>query len=220
MRYNILGDNMIKDNVKKIIKELNNSKLIAVSKTKPVSDILEAYEAGVRDFGENHVQEILEKIDKLPNDIRWHMIGHLQTNKVKDIVDKVYLIHSVDTIKLAKEIDKQAKKKDLVVNILLELNIANEESKYGFKVEELDAAIKEIRLLSNVNVEGLMCVAPYTPTPEDNRKYFKEMYNLKNKYNLDILSMGMSNDYLIADEEHSTYVRIGTKIFGERDYSK
>ena len=220
MRYNILGDNMIKDSIKSILKELKNSKLIAVSKTKPVSDILEAYEAGVRDFGENHVQEILEKIDKLPNDIRWHMIGHLQTNKVKDIVDKVYLIHSVDTIKLAKEIDKQAKKKDLVVNILLELNIANEESKYGFKVEELDAAIKEIRLLSNVNVEGLMCVAPYTPTPEDNRKYFKEMYNLKNKYNLDILSMGMSNDYLIADEEHSTYVRIGTKIFGERDYSK
>ncbi|MBQ4032302.1 MAG: YggS family pyridoxal phosphate-dependent enzyme [Bacilli bacterium] len=211
---------MIKDSIKSILKELKNSKLIAVSKTKPVSDILEAYEAGVRDFGENHVQEILEKIDKLPNDIRWHMIGHLQTNKVKDIVDKVYLIHSVDTIKLAKEIDKQAKKKDLVVNILLELNIANEESKYGFKVEELDAAIKEIRLLSNVNVEGLMCVAPYTPTPEDNRKYFKEMYNLKNKYNLDILSMGMSNDYLIADEEHSTYVRIGTKIFGERDYSK
>ena len=220
MRYNILGDNMIRDSIRSILKELKNSQLIAVSKTKPVSDILEAYEAGVRDFGENHVQEILEKIDKLPNDIRWHMIGHLQTNKVKDIVDKVYLIHSVDTVKLAKETDKQAKKKDLIVNILLELNIANEESKYGFKVEELDAAIKEISLLSNVCIKGLMCVAPYTPTPEDNRKYFKEMYNLKNKYNLDILSMGMSNDYLIADQEHSTYVRIGTKIFGERDYTK
>ena len=211
---------MIKDNVNKILKELKNSKLIAVSKTKPVSDIREAYEVGIRDFGENHVQEILEKIDKLPDDIRWHMIGHLQTNKVKDIVDKVYLIHSVDSVKLAKEIDKQAKKKDLVVNILLEVNIALEESKYGFKVEELDDAINEISLLSNVYIKGLMCVAPYTPTPEDNRKYFKEMVSLKNKYKLDILSMGMSNDYLIADEEGSTYVRIGTKIFGERDYTK
>jgi len=220
MIYNIIGDCMIKDNVNKILKELKNSKLIAVSKTKPVSDIREAYEVGIRDFGENHVQEILEKIDKLPDDIRWHMIGHLQTNKVKDIVDKVYLIHSVDSVKLAKEIDKQAKKKDLVVNILLEVNIALEESKYGFKVEELDDAINEISLLSNVYIKGLMCVAPYTPTPEDNRKYFKEMVSLKNKYKLDILSMGMSNDYLIADEEGSTYVRIGTKIFGERDYTK
>ena len=181
---------------------------------------MEAYETGIRDFGENHVQEILEKKDKLPADIRWHMIGHLQTNKVKDIVDKVYLIHSVDTIKLAKEIDKQAKKRDLVVNVLLEVNIASEESKYGFKEEELDNALKEIELLENIKVLGLMCVAPYTPTPEDNRKYFKEMNALKKKYNLDILSMGMSNDYMIADEENSTYVRIGTKIFGERDYTK
>ena len=220
MRYNILGDNMIKDSVNEILKELKNSKLIAVSKTKPVSDIMEAYEVGIRDFGENHVQEILEKKDKLPDDIRWHMIGHLQTNKVKDIVDKVYLIHSVDSVKLAKEIDKQAKKKGLVVNILLEINVALEESKYGFKVEELDDAIKEISSLDNVCIKGLMCVAPYTPTPEDNRVYFKEMNKLKNKYKLEILSMGMSNDYLIADEEGSTYVRIGTKIFGERDYTK
>ncbi len=211
---------MIKDNIKDIQANLKNSKLIAVSKTKPVSDILEAYEAGIKDFGENHVQEILEKKDKLPTDIRWHMIGHLQTNKVKDIVDKVYLIHSVDSVKLAKEIDKQAKKKDLVVNILLELNIALEESKYGFSVEELDDAIKEISSLDNVCIKGLMCVAPYTPTPEDNRVYFKEMNELKKKYNLEILSMGMSNDYIIADEEGSTYVRVGTKIFGERDYTK
>ena len=211
---------MIKESINKIESELKNSKLIAVSKTKPVEDIMEAYETGIRDFGENHVQEILEKKDKLPDDIRWHMIGHLQTNKVKDIVDKVYLIHSVDTIKLAKEIDKQAKKRDLVVNVLLEVNIASEESKYGFKEEELDNALKEIELLENIKVLGLMCVAPYTPTPEDNLKYFKEMNALKKKYNLDILSMGMSNDYIIADEENSTYVRIGTKIFGERDYTK
>ena len=211
---------MIKDNIKKIEEELKNSQLIAVSKTKPIEDIKEAYDVGIRDFGENHVQEILEKKDKLPNDIRWHMIGHLQTNKVKDIVDKVYLIHSVDTVKLAKEIDKQAKKKDLIVNILLELNIASEESKYGFKEEELDNAFKEINKLENIKILGLMCVAPYTPTPEDNRIYFKKMNELKNKYNLEILSMGMSNDYIIADEEGSTYVRIGTKIFGERDYTK
>ncbi len=211
---------MIKDNIKKIEEELKNSQLIAVSKTKPIEDIKEAYDVGIRDFGENHVQEILEKKDKLPNDIRWHMIGHLQTNKVKDIVDKVYLIHSVDTVKLAKEIDKQAKKKDLIVNILLELNIASEESKYGFKEEELDNAFKEINKLENIKVLGLMCVAPYTPTPEDNRIYFKKMNELKNKYNLEILSMGMSNDYIIADEEGSTYVRIGTKIFGERNYTK
>ena len=211
---------MISENIRRILDNITISRLIAVSKIKPVSDIMEAYEAGVRDFGENHVQEILEKIDQLPKDIRWHMIGHLQTNKVKDIVDKVYLIHSVDSIKLAKEIDKQAKKKDIVVNILLEVNIAKEESKYGFMEEDLGAALEEIRKLDNVKVLGLMCVAPYTDTPEDNRKYFKEMNELKKKYNLEILSMGMSNDYIIADQEGSTYIRVGTKIFGERDYTK
>ena len=210
---------MIVENILKIEKELGNSKLIAVSKTKPVEDIMEAYEAGIRDFGENHVQEIVEKYDKLPKDIRWHMIGHLQTNKVKDIIDKVYLIHSVDSIKLAKEIDKQAKKKDIVINILIELNIALEDSKYGFKVSDLDDAIKEISLLNNIKILGLMCVAPYTTTPEDNRKYFKEMNELSKKYNYKVLSMGMSNDYKIAISEGSTYVRIGTKIFGERNYN-
>ena len=211
---------MIKDNINNILQELQNSKLIAVSKTKPVEDILEAYEAGIRDFGENHVQEILEKYNKLPKDIRWHMIGHLQTNKVKDIIDKVFLIHSVDSIKLAKEINKQAIKKDLVMNVLIELNIANEESKYGFKVEELDDALKEINELDHVKVLGLMCVAPNTDNPESNRKYFRLMRELKEKNNLEILSMGMSNDYKIADEEGSTYIRVGTKIFGERDYTK
>ena len=211
---------MIKDNINNILQELQNSKLIAVSKTKPVEDILEAYEAGIRDFGENHVQEILEKYNKLPKDIRWHMIGHLQTNKVKDIIGKVYLIHSVDSIKLAKEINKQANKKNIIVNVLIELNIANEDSKYGFKVEEIDTAIKEITLLDNIKVLGLMCVAPYTIRPEDNRKYFKLMKQLKDKYNLEILSMGMSNDYKIALEEGSTYIRVGTKIFGERNYTK
>ena len=146
------------------------------------------------------------------------MIGHLQTNKVKDIIDKVILIHSVDSIKLANTIDKEAKKKNIKVNILLEINIANEESKYGFKLTELDNAIKYIETLSNINIQGFMCVAPNTANPENNRIYFKQMKTLADKYNYKTLSMGMSNDYKIAIEEKSTYVRIGTKIFGERLY--
>ena len=207
---------MIKDNINSIMKNIGNSKLIAVSKTKPIEMIMEAYEAGIRDFGENKVQELISKIELLPDDINWHMIGHLQTNKVKDIIDKVYLIHSVDSVKLAKVIDKEAKKKNIIVNILLEINIANEESKYGFNIEEIDKAIMEINNLSNVKILGFMCVAPNTDNPSDNRKYFKLMRELGDKYNYEILSMGMSNDYKIAIAEGSTYVRIGTKIFGER----
>ena len=212
----------MKDNLNEILKDLENTntKLIAVSKTHPIDKIKEIYNEGIRDFGENKVQEILSKIDKLPSDIRWHMIGHLQTNKVKDIIDKVYLIHSADSIKLANTIDKEAKKKNIKVNILLEINIANEETKYGFSINELDNSIKEISKLENTNIKGFMTVAPYTNNPEENRKYFKQMKELLNKYNYEILSMGMSNDYKIAIEEGSTYVRIGTKIFGERDYIK
>ena len=210
---------MLKDNLKLVLNTIDNKdKLIAVSKTKPVEMIKELYDLGIKDFGENKVQELINKIDKLPNDIRWHMIGHLQTNKVKDIIDKVYLIHSVDSIKLANEINKQAIKKDINVNILLELNIANEDSKYGFNINELDNAIENISKLSNITIKGLMCVAPNTDNPKNNRKYFKKMKELANIHNLEILSMGMSNDYLIALEEGSTYVRIGTKIFGERIY--
>lgn len=213
---------MIEKNIKEILKELDNTntQLIAVSKTQPISIIKEAYNTGILDFGENKVQELLEKIDKLPNNIRWHMIGHLQTNKVKDIIDKVYLIHSVDTIKLAKVIDKVAKNKNIKVNILLEINIANEESKYGFKIEEINNAIKEINNLSNINIKGFMCIAPNTTNSENNRIYFKQMKDLADKYNYKILSMGMSNDYKIAIEEKSTYIRIGTKIFGERKLNK
>ncbi len=212
---------MDKNNIFKILKSLGDDcQLIAVSKTKPVEMIQEVYDMGIRDFGENKVQELVSKKELLPDDIRWHMIGHLQTNKVKDIIDKAYLIHSVDSIKLLNEINKQAIKKDIVVNILLEINIANEESKYGFKVEEIDDVIKNIKEYKNVNLKGLMCVAPNTDNPEDNRKYFKIMKELKDKYNLEILSMGMSNDYLVAVSEGATYVRIGTKIFGERDYNK
>ena len=163
----------MKDNVLKIMNECENkSTLIAVSKTKSASMIREVYNCGVRDFGENKVQELISKIPLLPDDIRWHMIGHLQTNKVKDVVGRVYLIHSVDSLKLAHEIEKVALKKDVTVDILCEINIANEESKYGFKESEIDSAIKEIKELKNINLRGLMCVAPYQDDPEDNRKYF------------------------------------------------
>ncbi len=192
--------------------------LIAVSKTKSVEMIKEVYDLGIRDFGENKVQELLSKIDILPSDIKWHMIGHLQTNKVKDIVGKVFLIHSVDSIKLAYEINKQSIKKNIVSNILIEINIANEQSKYGFKIDEVSFAIDEIKKLSNVCILGFMCVAPYQDNPLDNEVYFKKMKDLKEKYNFNILSMGMSNDYEVALKYNASYIRIGTLIFGKREY--
>lgn len=213
---------MIKENIKKIEKEIEefDTKLICVSKTRTNEEILEAYNEGERDFGENHVQELIKKREELPKDINWHMIGHLQTNKVKDLLkDKVFLIHSVDSIKLAKEINKRTTTKQ---DILLEVNIANEESKYGFIPDEklLIETLNEIKELENINCIGLMCVAPNTTNPEENTKYFNLLKELSNKLNLKVLSMGMSNDYIYACKCGSTYIRVGTKIFGERDYSK
>lgn len=200
--------------------------LIAVSKTKPVSQILECYEAGVRDFGENKVQELLEKYDKLPKDIRWHMIGHLQTNKVKYIIDKVSLIHSVDSLKLAEEISRQALRHQLEIDILIEVNIAEEESKFGVGEAEAPELIRKIQLLPGICVKGLMTVAPYVENSEINRQYFVRMCQLcvdiqaKNPDNkIDALSMGMTGDYSVAVEEGATYVRVGTGIFGERNYN-
>lgn len=200
--------------------------LIAVSKTKPVELLQEAYDAGCRDFGENKVQEILEKYDKLPNDIRWHMIGHLQTNKVKYIIDKVSLIHSVDSVKLAKEISKEAVKKGICMPILLEINVAKEESKYGFMEEELLEAVKEIAALPGIVVKGLMTVAPFVENSEENRIYFAKLKQLAvdiSAQNIDnvpmnVLSMGMSGDYLVAVSEGASYVRVGSSIFGNRVY--
>lgn len=213
---------MIKDNIEKILNEINgfNTKLICVSKTRSNDEIMEAYNIGMRDFGENHVKELCEKRKTLPKDIRWHMIGHLQTNKVKELLDEnVFLIHSVDSIKLAKEINKRCKNKQ---DILLEINIANEESKYGFSpnIDELKNVMSEIKTLDKINCIGLMCVAPNTLNPEDNDKYFKLLKELGNTLNLNILSMGMTNDYLIACQNDSSYIRVGTGIFGERDYTK
>lgn len=203
--------------------------LIAVSKTKPVEMVQEAYTYGIRDFGENKVQELVQKYEEMPKDIRWHMIGHLQRNKVKYIVDKAYLIHSVDSLRLAEEISKEAGKKGVCVNILIEVNVASEDSKFG--VEDSDDCmelISQIAQLPNIYVKGLMTVAPFTENAEENRIYFAKLRQLavditkKNIDNvsIDILSMGMSGDFEVAIEEGATYVRVGTDIFGRRNYGQ
>lgn len=202
-------------------KEINDVTLVAVSKTKSNEKILEAYNLGIRDFGENYVQELTTKMDTLPKDIKWHMIGHLQTNKVKDLVKRnIYLIQSVDSIKLAKEINKEAQKQEKNINILVEVKTSSEESKTGIPPEELDNLIQEIKELPNINLLGLMTIGPNTEDEEEVRKAFKLLKEQKDKYNLNILSMGMTNDYKIAISEGSNLIRIGTKIFGPREYKK
>ena len=201
--------------------------LIAVSKTKPVEDLQVIYNAGIRDFGENKVQELTGKIPEMPSDIEWHLIGHLQRNKVKYIVDKVKLIHSVDSYRLAEEINIQAKKKGIIVPILIEVNAANEATKFGVKLEETLQLCEEIAQLENVHIEGLMTIAPNVVVPEENRPIFNKIKDLsvdiaaKNLDNVDmrILSMGMTNDFEVAIEEGATHVRVGTAIFGERNYN-
>ena len=233
-------EHMIADNISAVMKNIEKAcakagrdpdsvSLIAVSKTKPVEMLREAYDAGMRDFGENKVQEILDKMPQLPSDIRWHMIGHLQRNKVKYIIDKVYLIHSVDSLRLAEEISKEALKHDMTANILVEVNIAGEESKFGTSYDDAADLVLSIAKLPGICVKGLMTVAPFTECEEDNRKYFRALKQLsvditkKNNDNInvgDILSMGMTGDYRTAVEEGAVYVRVGTGIFGERCYKK
>ncbi len=201
--------------------------LIAVSKTKPVEMIREAMDAGAEVFGENKVQELCDKYDQLPKTLHWHLIGHLQRNKVKYIVDKVDLIHSVDSLRLAEEISKEAEKKQVDVNILIEVNVAQEESKFGVSVEETENLVREIAKLPHIHVLGLMTIAPYVTDPEENRPVFRTLKKLavdikmKNIDNvrMDVLSMGMTGDYQVAIEEGATMVRVGTGIFGERNYS-
>ena len=198
--------------------------LIAVSKTKPAQMVQEAYEAGARDFGENKVQEILEKKPALPQDIRWHMIGHLQRNKVHQVLGQAVLIHSVDSLRLAHQIQMEAEKKGLEPDILLEVNVAKEESKFGFFLEDAEEAIRQIAKLSRVHIKGLMTIAPFVENPEENRGIFQKLYQFsvdiaaKNIDNvtMDVLSMGMSNDFEVAIEEGATMVRVGTSIFGAR----
>ena len=199
--------------------------LVAVSKTKPVEDLQEAYAAGMRDFGENKIQEMCDKYEVLPKDIRWHMIGHVQTNKVKYMAPFVHLIHGVDSLKLLKEIHKQAEKNNRVIDVLLQQFIADEETKFGLDKEEIQHIMQEeIQHLPNVRVVGLMGMATFTDDEKQIRNEFKTLKSnfdsLKNNfYNLTVLSMGMSGDYQVAIEEGSTMVRIGSSIFGHRNYS-
>ena len=201
--------------------------LIAVSKTKPVSMIEELLPLNVRDFGENKVQELTAKAEILPSALHWHMIGHLQRNKVKYVVGRAAIIHSVDSLRLAEEISKAAQKKQVTAKILIEVNVAEEESKFGVRTSELLPLIEAISLLPNIAIKGLMTIAPYVENPEENRWIFQKLKNLsidikgKNFDNvtMDVLSMGMTGDYEVAIEEGATHVRVGTGIFGERNYT-
>ena len=222
----------VEKNIEQACKNAGRSRdevtLIAVSKTKPVEMLQEIYDENIRDFGENKVQELCSKMGQLPSVIRWHMIGHLQRNKVKYIVGKVELIHSVDTYRLAEEINIQAKKQNVIVPILVEVNIAHEESKFGISAEDAILLVEEISKLENIRIKGLMTIAPYVENPEDNRLYFRKIKQLsvditnKNIDNvfMEILSMGMTGDYMVAIEEGATMVRVGTGIFGERNYKQ
>lgn len=221
----------VEDNVDAACRKAGRSRdevtLIAVSKTKPVEMLSTIYNQGIRDFGENKVQEMCDKMEQLPSDIRWHMIGHLQTNKVKYIVGHTTLIHSVDSLHLAKEIEKQAEKKDVTVDILVEVNIAEEESKFGIHKEETYELVRQIAALPHVHICGLMTIAPYVENPEDNRMYFRGIRQLSvdiaeqniDNVDMDVLSMGMTGDYMVAIEEGATMVRVGAGIFGERNYN-
>ena len=220
----------VEENIQIACKKANRKReevtLIAVSKTKPIEMLQTIYDEEIRDFGENKVQEMCDKMEVLPKDIRWHMIGHLQTYKVKYIVGKTKLIHSVDSIKLANEIQKQAVKQDVIVPILIEVNIANEETKFGITKEETIEMVKAIANLDHIRIMGLMTIAPFVSDPEDNRLYFRSIKQLSVDINnqnidnvsMDVLSMGMSGDYMVAIEEGATMVRVGTGIFGERVY--
>ncbi|MBQ7614633.1 MAG: YggS family pyridoxal phosphate-dependent enzyme [Butyrivibrio sp.] len=229
---------MIKDNLEAVEKNIQMAcekagrnrdevTLIAVSKTKPVSDIRQAMDCGITVFGENKVQEIKDKTEEIKEPLSWHMIGHLQANKVKYLPGRVCMIHSVDNKKLADEIEKQFTKNDEKIDVLIEVNMAHEETKFGLSPDDALDFVKEISGLPHLNIRGLMTIAPYTEDPESNRVYFKGLRQLMEKINsmnipgvkMDTLSMGMTGDYQIAIEEGATFVRVGTGIFGERDYS-
>ena len=229
---------MVKENLKEVESNIaaaceragrkrSEVKLIAVSKTKPVELIRDAIDYGIKDFGENKVQEMCDKMEIISEKLNWHMIGHLQRNKVKYIVDKAYLIHSVDSLRLAEQINQEAEKKNVVCNVLIEVNIAGEESKFGVAKEEVKSLLEAIKNLKHVHVKGLMTIAPFVDDAEDNREYFREMHKLFidmrqeniDNISMEILSMGMTGDYQVAIEEGATMVRVGTGIFGARNYN-
>lgn len=217
----------IEDACRKVNRNPEEVTLIAVSKTKPLSDIEEAIACGMYEFGENKVQELTNKMEQVSTPVHWHLIGHLQTNKVKYVVDKGLLIHSVDSVRLAEEIQKEAAKRQVHCDILLEVNVAEEESKFGFSYDEVMDRVKEIALFPNVHIQGLMTIAPFVENPEENRNFFANMHKLLldiksiniDNVNMSVLSMGMTNDYMVAIEEGATMVRVGTGIFGTRNYN-
>ena len=220
--------NEVRENIQKACERAGRSPqevtLIAVSKTKPLFMLEEAYEAGARDFGENKVQEILEKHPKMPEDARFHMIGHLQRNKVKQVLPHAVLIHSVDSYRLAEQISQEAGKLGITAKILLEVNVAKEESKFGMMPEDVEKMAGQIAALPHLQIEGLMTIAPFVDDPEKNRPVFRKLYQLSvdikkkniDNVNMGVLSMGMTGDYQVAVEEGSTMIRVGTGIFGAR----
>ena len=228
---------MVKENLAAVEQNIRNAcaragrgrsevTLLCVTKTKPVSMLEEAYAAGEREFAENKVQELVDKFSRLPQDIRWHMIGHLQRNKVKFLTERAAMIHSVDSLALAQTISRLSLQEGRVMPVLVEVNIAGEESKFGIAPEETETLLRAMAPLPGIRVKGLMTIAPYTEEPESNRCYFRALRELsidiksKNIDNIEIneLSMGMTGDYEVAIEEGATFVRVGTGIFGERHY--
>lgn len=222
--------NKLREDIEKTLERLNKPKdyvkLVGVTKTVDVETIEKAIKLGLEDIGENKVQELVEKIDNIGKKVNYHMIGHLQTNKVKYIIDSVSLIHSLDRISLAKEIDKRAGQKNLIIDVLVQVNIAEEESKFGLKVEDVIPFIEEVSKYKNIRIKGLMTLAPYTDDEDLLRKVFRTMTSLKDKVadikivnvEMEYLSMGMSNDYKIAIEEGANLIRVGSRIFGDRNY--
>jgi len=217
----------LKDACRKAGRPEDSVRLIAVSKNFPVEDIMQIYQLGQREFGENRAQEVTAKYPELPQDIKWHFIGRLQRNKVKYIIDKVYMIHSVDKVSLAQEISRQAVLKNVIMPVLIQVNLEGEETKAGFRKEELPSVLKEIAVLPNIQVKGLMTIGAYHENPEDSRPLFKRMKALFDEIagwqipgvTMEYLSMGMSNDYKVAIEEGANFVRVGSLIFGERIYA-
>ena len=217
---NFIAMNNIQTNLSNLRENLpERISLVAVSKTKSENELLQAYDAGQRIFGENKIQEMATKFEALPKDIQWHMIGHVQTNKVKYMAPFVDMIHAVDSIKLLKEIQKQALKNDRVIKCLIQVRIAKEETKFGIPSNELDPLLKHAKSFSNIKIKGLMGMASFTKNKKQIRNEFKLLANLfKYHSDLQVLSMGMSGDYLIAIEEGANMIRVGSKIFGERNY--
>jgi hypothetical protein len=221
----------IRENIKRAAEKSGRTEkdilLLGVTKTIDTDRIKELVELGVNELGENKVQEILSKYDIIGSGVQWHLIGRLQTNKVKYIIDKVKLIHSVDSVKLLEEIDKRAKAANKVMDILIEVNVGNEETKGGICYDDVDSFVEKATEFDNIKVKGFMTVAPFVENPEENRKYFKKMNKLfvdnskkiNHNISMEYLSMGMTNDYEVAIEEGANIVRIGTGIFGKRNYN-